>query len=56
MMGNLFLLTVGGADLEHIEVARMYLFGPVKFLDFLMLLMALDILTGVFKAIKNGNL
>ncbi|WP_420812456.1 phage holin family protein [Planococcus halotolerans] len=34
----------------------MYLFGPVKFLDFLMLLMALDILTGIFKAIKNGNL
>lgn len=47
---------IGGVDLEHLEVARMYLFGPVKFLDFLMLLMALDILTGIFKAIKNGNL
>ncbi|WP_422124790.1 holin family protein [Planococcus sp. X10-3] len=34
----------------------MYLFGPVKFLDFLMLLMAIDIVTGIFKAIKNGNL
>ncbi|WP_404466528.1 holin family protein [Planococcus rifietoensis] len=55
-MDNLFLLNLGGADLEHLEVARMYLFGPVKFLDFLMVLMAFDILTGVFKAIKNGNL
>lgn len=55
-MDNLLLLNLGGADLEHLEVARMYLFGPVKFLDFLMMLMAFDILTGIFKAIKNGNL
>lgn len=56
MMGNLLLLNIGGVDLDHLEVARMYLFGPVKFLDFLMLLMALDILTGIFKAIKQGTL
>ena len=55
-MDNLLLLNLGGADLEHLEVARMYLFGSVKFLDFLMVLMAFDILTGIFKAIKNGNL
>lgn len=55
-MGAINLLTVGGVNLEHLEVARMYLFGPVKFLDFLMVLMALDILTGISKAIKNGNL
>ncbi|TFE02894.1 phage holin family protein [Jeotgalibacillus salarius] len=55
-MDNLFLLSVGGVDLEHLEVARLYLFGPVKFLDFLMLLMAIDIVTGIFKAVKNGNL
>ena len=55
-MDNLLLLNLGGADLEHLEVARMYLFGPVKFLDFLMVLMAFNILTGIFKAIKNGNL
>ncbi|RLJ90109.1 phage holin family protein [Planococcus citreus] len=55
-MDNLLLLNLGGADLEHLEVARMYLFGPVKYLDFLMVLMAFDILTGIFKAIKNGNL
>ncbi len=43
-------------NLEHLEVVRMYLFGDVKFLHLLLLLMALDILTGVFKAIKKGNL
>lgn len=51
-----FLLNVGGVDLEHLEVARLYLFGPVKFLDLLFLLMIIDIATGVFKAIKNQNL
>ena len=34
----------------------MYLFGDVKFLHLLLLLMALDIITGIFKAIKNENL
>ncbi|WP_200411369.1 phage holin family protein [Virgibacillus salexigens] len=47
---------MGGVNLEHLEAARMYLFGDVKFLHLLLLLMALDILTGVFKAWKNGNL
>jgi toxin secretion/phage lysis holin len=47
---------IGGIDLEHLEVARLYLFGEVKFLDLLMLLMAVDIVTGVSKAIKNQNL
>ncbi len=50
-----YLLT-GGVSLEHLEVARLYLFGPVKFLDLLFLLMVIDIATGVFKAIKNQNL
>ncbi|MDI2588029.1 phage holin family protein [Psychrobacillus sp. NEAU-3TGS] len=45
-----------GINLEHLEVAHMYLFGGVKFLHFLMLLMLIDIITGIFKAIKNGNL
>lgn len=51
-----YLLSAGGVNLEHLEVARLYLFGPVKFLDLLFLLMIIDIATGVFKAIKNQNL
>ncbi|SEQ24109.1 holin, Cph1 family [Virgibacillus subterraneus] len=47
---------MGGFSLEHLEAARMYLFGDVKFLHLLLLLMALDILTGVSKAIKNKKL
>lgn len=50
------LLNAGGVDVEHLEVVRMYLFGPVRFLDFLLVLMAFDVITGIFKAIKNGNL
>lgn len=42
--------------MEQLEVVRMYLFGEVKFLDLLLVLMAIDIITGVFKAIKKGNL
>ena len=42
--------------MEYLEAARMYLFGDVKFLHLLLLLMALDILTGLFKAWKNQNL
>lgn len=45
-----------GFSLEHLEAARFYLFGEVKFLHFLLLLMFLDVITGVFKAIKNKNL
>ncbi|WP_017470610.1 phage holin family protein [Amphibacillus jilinensis] len=43
-------------NLEHLEAARFYLFGDVKFLHLLLLLMALDIVTGIFKAWKNDNL
>jgi toxin secretion/phage lysis holin len=49
-------MTIGGLQLEYLEAAHMYLFGGVKFLHLLVLLMALDIITGVFKAIKNENL
>ncbi|MCM3739248.1 phage holin family protein [Oceanobacillus luteolus] len=47
---------MGAVNLEHLEAARLYLFGDVKFLHLLLLLMALDIVTGVFKAWKNQNL
>lgn len=42
--------------LGNLEIVHMYLFGGVKFLHLLLLLMALDIITGIFKAAKNGNL
>lgn len=47
---------MGGFNLEHLEAARFYLFGDVKFLHFLILLMALDIFTGLTKAWKEKNL
>lgn len=47
---------MGGVNLEHLEAARMYLFGDVKFLHLLLLLMALDIVSGTLKAWKNKNL
>lgn len=47
---------MGGADLNHLEAARLYLFGEVKFLHLLLLLMALDIITGLCKAWKEQNL
>lgn len=47
---------MGGVHLGHLEVARLYLFGEVKFLDLLLLLMAMDIITGIAKAIKNESL
>src|SRR5690625_3856802 len=47
---------MGGVNLEYLEAARFFLFGDVKFLHLLLLLMALDIVTGVAKAIKNENL
>jgi len=40
--------TMSGVHLEYLEVARLYLFGEVRFLHFLLLLMGLDILTGLF--------
>ena len=45
-----------GINLEHLEVAHLYLFGGVKFLHLLLILMALDIITGIVKAIDTGNL
>ena len=45
-----------GVSLEHLEAARLYLFGEVRFLHLLLLLMGMDIITGVFKAIKDENL
>lgn len=47
---------MGGMNLEYLEVAHLYLFGGVKFVELLLMLMALDILTGIFKAVKNENL
>ncbi|GGP07257.1 phage holin family protein [Oceanobacillus neutriphilus] len=47
---------MGDVNLNYLEATHMYLFGGVKFLHFLLLLMALDIITGLFKAWKNGNL
>ncbi|MBO0586448.1 phage holin family protein [Sporosarcina sp. FSL K6-5500] len=47
---------MGGFNLGQLEIVHMYLFGGVKFLHFLLILMALDIITGIFKAYKNENL
>ncbi|MER2058809.1 MAG: phage holin family protein [Niallia sp.] len=47
---------MGGIELGFLDVAHLYLFGGVKFLHLLLLLMGLDIITGIFKALKNGNL
>lgn len=38
---------------EDFSVLKLYLFGPVKFVDLLVLLMVCDIVTGILKAIKN---
>ncbi|WP_077621578.1 phage holin family protein [Sediminibacillus massiliensis] len=47
---------MGGVNLEYLEAARFYLFGDVKFLHLLLLAMGLDIISGLFKAWKIGNL
>lgn len=47
---------IGVVNLEHLEVVHMHLFGGVKYLHLLLLLMALDIITGIFKAFKSKNL
>ncbi len=47
---------MGGINLESLEVAHLYLFGGVKFLHLLLILMALDIITGIIKALDIGNL
>lgn len=43
-------------DREYIDVVHLYLFGGVKFLDLLIVLMCVDIATGVAKAVKQGRL
>lgn len=37
-------------------MVKVYLFGSVKFLDFLCILMAIDIITGVIRSIKEKKL
>jgi len=53
---SLSILSIGGTNLEQLEIVHMYLFGGVKFLHLLLLLMFIDIITGIFKAAKNHNL
>lgn len=43
-------------NFETLDVARAYLLGNVKFLDLLLILIIIDILTGVVKAWKMGKL
>ena len=43
-------------NMESLDVARIYLFGNVKFLDLLMMLIIIDIITGIVKAFKFGKL
>lgn len=38
------------------ELVKVYLFGSLQFLDFLLVLMVIDVLTGICKAIKNKRL
>lgn len=42
--------------MEQLEIIRFYLFGEVKFLHLLVLLMAVDIVTGIIKASTKGDL
>jgi toxin secretion/phage lysis holin len=43
-------------NIEELRIVHAYLFGSVKFLDLLAVLMVVDIFTGVFKAIKEKRL
>lgn len=47
---------MGGFSLEHLEAARFFLFGDVKFLHLLLVVMGLDIITGIAKALKDDKL
>src|SRR5699024_1066052 len=49
-------MIIGGINFEHLGAVKCYLFGDVKFLHLLILLMALDIITGIAKAIKDQYL
>lgn len=42
--------------MDHLEIAKVYLFGTVKFIDLLLLLAFLDVVTGILKALKNKRL
>ncbi|CAO1610967.1 putative holin; skin element [Brochothrix thermosphacta] len=50
------LIGIGGHGMEQLEIIRFYLFGEVKFLHLLVLLMAVDIVTGIIKASTKGDL
>jgi toxin secretion/phage lysis holin len=41
---------------EHLEIVHKYLFGDVKYVDLLFMLMVIDVLTGIAKAWKNKRL
>ncbi|MCM2675562.1 phage holin family protein [Alkalicoccobacillus plakortidis] len=43
-------------NLESLEVVKLYLFGEVSYLNLLVILMLVDIVTGIMKAIKNKDL
>ncbi|MFJ5965530.1 holin family protein [Bacillus sp. NPDC093026] len=43
-------------NFETLDLAKTYLFGGVKFLDLLLLLSVMDVLTGIIKACKLGKL
>ena len=43
-------------NLETLDLARVYLFGGVKYLDLLLVLSILDVITGVIKAWKFKKL
>ncbi|WP_430494098.1 phage holin family protein [Rossellomorea marisflavi] len=43
-------------NVESLDVARAYLLGNVKFLDLLLVLIIIDIITGIIKAFKFGKL
>lgn len=43
-------------NFETLDLAKSYLFGGVKFLDLLLLLSVIDVLTGIIKAWKIGKL
>ena len=47
-------INMSGFSLEHLDVVRFYLFGDVKFLHLLLVLMVLDVITGIIVLILSG--
>lgn len=43
-------------NFESLQIARTYLFGEVKYLDLLLILSILDVITGIIKAWKMKQL